>query len=85
MDTPLDHSAEWKMTSQGSTLAGLPSDSDSERLWRYCTFLREAVYSFPSNARIEEYDEYVRTMGDILSVRVHRRYNIWCTNPCLGH
>lgn len=52
--------AQWLRTAQGATLNGIQAADEMENIvWRFCTFLREAIFSFPSGASVEEYEEYI--------------------------
>lgn len=58
MNTSRELKDGWRMTSQGATLRGLEPQECEEDLWAFCTFLREAIYCWPHNANMQEWEIY---------------------------
>ena len=55
-----DDGFEW--TSQGASATGFPPENQLAKLFRFCTFLREAIFSYPFGTTEDEYHDFLKSL-----------------------
>ncbi|KAK7680060.1 hypothetical protein QCA50_017006 [Cerrena zonata] len=53
------------ITAQGACPAGVKPEGNEIISWNFCAFLREAIFSFPQGAMLEEYDAWITGIHDL--------------------
>ena len=55
-----DDGLDW--TSQGASALGFPPENHLTKLFRFCTLLREAIFSYPFGTTKDEYHDFLKSL-----------------------